>query len=884
MLARLLAYARGLARRHRIDAEVDEELQFHLEHEIDTHVARGVPASEARRMALRDLGGLVQTREAVSDVRKMWVDDVRQDVRYAIRTLRRSPGFAAVAVLTLTLGIGANTVIFSIVNSVLLRPLPYRDPGSLVLLEPIPSILSPDWATAAWRARAKTLSDFAGFNGPRAATLVVGGEPEQVDVVEVTANFFSFLGVPPAIGRPFVDQDSSSPSVAILSYDFWTRRFAAAPGLLGTTISLGGTSLTVVGITSPRFRFPTGGVLPASGLAIEMQPDVIRVARTGLPLNVIGRLAPGATTSATSTELIAIYKQEAGGRYTQRFLDRAQVGVVPLQQRLVGDVQQRLWLVMGAVGFVLLVACANVANLLLARASTRQRELAVRSALGARASRLARLLVTESLLLALIGSIGALLLTYWSRGVARNMLAGSVPYVETIRIDWWVLSFNLVIAAGTGILCGLASLPGATKFNLATIFKSGNTPALTGRSRVRGALLSTEVAITFVLVVGAALLVQTLWHLSQKERGFDAGQLLTVRVSPGLPPGLDRSRPGASQSYFAEFFSNLTERIGRLQDVTSVAAVSSVPLGGVSMGLSSFSIEDHALPAIEDGSTAAYVASITPGYFRTMGTPILSGRDFTGADRIGSDLVAIVNDAFRRRFVPGGNIVGSRVRYDKRALTVVGVVADVPDRSLRAEARPLLFTPLAQMAAGAFGWGQLTLVVRSQTADPRSIAPVVRREIWAVDRNIVVDELSSMDERVAASLRSERQSALLFGLFAIVALSIAAIGVYGVAAYAMAQRTKEIGIRLALGAGRTELAKLVILQTLGSTLVGIGIGLTGALAATRLIASRLYGVTALDPATFLGAAIVLVSIALGASFVPARRAMTVDPLVALRTE
>ncbi|MDO8834845.1 MAG: FtsX-like permease family protein [Vicinamibacterales bacterium] len=539
---------------------------------------------------------------------------------------------------------------------------------------------------------------------------------------------------------------------------------------------------------------------------------------------------------------------------------------------------------MGAVGFVLLVACANVANLLLARASARQRELAVRSALGARASRLARLLVTESLLLALIGSAGALLLTYWLRSVARNMLAESVPHVETIAIDWWVLSFNLAIAAASGILCGLASLPGATKPNLGAIFNGGNTPAVTGSSRARRVLLSTEVAITFVLVVGAALLAQTFWNLDRRERGFEAERLLTLRVSPGLPSGLGRAKPGAGQSYFAQFFSDLTERVGQLPGVASAAAVSSVPLAGLSMGLSSLSIEGHAPPPIEDDSLATYVASVTPGYFRTMETTMVSGRDFAGNDGMGSPLVAVVNEAFRRRFAPGHDIVGSRLTYDKRVLTVVGVVADVPDRSLRDEAQALLFTPLAQMAAGPFGWGQLTLVVRSQVRDPRSLAPVVRRESWAVDRNIVIDELSSMDERVAASVRSERQSALLFGLFAIAALSVAAIGVYGVAAYAMAQRTKEIGIRMALGAGRAELSKLVILQTLGSTVVGIGVGLTCASVATRLIAARLYGVTALDPLTFFWAAVILVSIALLASYVPARRAMTVDPLVALRSE
>jgi predicted permease len=814
----------------------------------------------------------------------MWVDDLRQDTRYAIRTLRRSPGFAAVALLTLTLGIGANTAIFSIVNTVLLRPLPYADPGSLILVEPTSMSLAPDWATTAWRARAKTMSDFAGFNGPRATTLVIGGNPEQADVADITPNFLAFLGVPPALGRTFTSEDSVSQSVAILSHELWTRRFGADPAILGSTITVGGTPLTIVGVASASFKFPTAGALPASGLRIDTQPDVLRASTSNSAVNVIGRLAPGVTASAASTELLAIYKQEAAGRFTQRFLDRAQVGVVPLHERLVGDVRQRLWLVMGAVAFVLLVACANVANLLLARASTRQHELALRAALGAGASRLARLLVTESLLLAFLGSIGALVMTYWARGLARATLADRVPHVDSIAIDWWVLSFTLAVAAATGVLCGLASLPSATTFNLATAFKAGTTPALSRRSRVRGALLATEVAMTFVLVVGAALLVQTLWNLHRTDRGFDAARLLTVRVSPGVPSGLDRTKTGARQSYFSEFFFELTERIGRLPGVDSVAAVSNIPLAGLSVGLGSLSVEGHAPPPIEEGSMASYVTSVTPGYFRTMGTLIQSGRDFTAADRMGSQLVAIVNDAFRRRFAPSGDIVGSRVTWDKRALTIVGVVGDVPDRSLRDEARPLLFTPLAQMAAGPFGWGQLTLAVRSAALDPRVIAPAVRQEIWSIDRNIVVDELSSMDERVASSIRSERQSALLFGLFALTALLIAAVGVYGVAAYAMAQRTKEIGIRMALGARRGELAQLVLFQTLGSIVVGIGLGLAIGLVATRVLASRLYGVTEMDPATFVGAAVVLVSIALAASYVPARRAMTVDPLVALRSE
>ena len=883
MLARLIAYILGIARRRTIEGEVEDELRFHLQQEIEAHIARGVPAAEARRMALRDLGGLTQTREAVRDVRAIWLDDATQDLRYAFRTLRRTPGFASVAILTLTLGIGGNTAIFSVVNAVLLRSLPYRDPGSLVLLEPSPMMLSPDWVLPVWRDRAKAVSDVAGFNGPRAGTLIVGNNPEPVDVADVTWNFFSFLGVPTAIGREFTETDAAATNVAILNHEFWSRRFGGDRGILGATIHLAGTSLTVVGVTSPAFRFPQTGALPGSAVRTKTQPDVFRVVKHGIPVNVIGRLAPGATTASASNELLAIYKQAAADRFSQRFLDRARLDVAPLQERLVGDVRQRLLLVMGAVAFVLLIACANVANLLLARASARQRELSVRAALGAGMGRLARLLISESLLLALMGSVGALAVSYWLRGAARTFL-GSVPQVETIDIDWWVLGFTMAVATITGILCGLASLPGITNVDNAVVLRAGHMPGQPGRSSVRRTLLSAEVAITFVLVVGAALLVQTLWNLNHREAGFDAQRLLTVRVSPGLPQGLDRSTPSAGQAYFARFFSDLVDRISRVPQVVSVAAVSNVPLGGVSMGLSGLSVDGRPSAQGTDDATATFVASITPAYFRTMKTRVVAGREFDPTDRMGSPLVAVVNEAFRRRFAPGRDLVGARVAYDTQVHTVVGVVEDVPDRSLRNEAQPLLFIPLAQMAAGPFGWGQLTVVIRTQNEDPHALAPVVRREIWAIDRTIVVDELSSMDERVAASVQTERHSAWLFGLLALAALSIAAIGVYGVAAYSIAQRTKELGIRVALGARRRDLTTLVISQTLGSVLGGIAAGLAGAFLATRAIGSRLYGVSPLDPATLVGAAIVLTSIAVMATYIPARRAATVDPLAALRSE
>jgi putative ABC transport system permease protein len=871
--------------KRRSDEDFRQEIEAHLALETERRIADGLSPDDARHAAARSFGNVTAARERYYDAgRILWLDDLRRDMRYALRTFGRAPGFAAVAILTLTVGIGANTAIFSLVNAVLLRPLPYRDPGSLVLIEPSPLMVTPPWATRAWRQGATGLSEFAGFNGPRAGTLVVGAESDQTDVAEVTWNFLSFLGTPPALGRDFSEGDVTSgpPGVAILSHSFWSRRFGNDRGVLGTAVRLSGDSVTIIGVTGPEFRFPTSGALPASALRTDTQPDVLRIAGPRRPLNVIGRLGSGRTAASTSAELLAIFKQEAASQFSPSFIDRLTLSVSPLQERLVGDVGQRLWLIMGAVAFVLLVACANVANLLLARASARQRELAVRTALGAGQARLARQLLSESILLALAGAAGALLLTHWMRGIARTMLADSIPHVETIAIDWWVLGFSIAVALLTGVLCGLASLPGATRINLGTVFGGGIAPGVTGRTGVRRALLSTEVAVTFVLVVGAALMVQTLWNLHRKERGFDAERLLTMRVAPGLPQGIDRSQRAQGLTYFAGFFADLTQRAERLPGVASAAAVSNVPLAGASLGISRLSVDGQPFARSEDGGTS--VASITPGYFRTMRTRIVAGRDFDDSDRMGAATVAIVNEAFQRRFAAGRDIVGARISYDKNALTVVGVVEDVPERSLRDPAQPLLFTPLAQMPAGPFGWGQLTLVLRTQGADPRALAPAVRREVWTIDRNIVVDELTSMDERVAASIRAERQSAVLFGGFALAALLIATIGVYGVATYAMAQRTKEIGIRMALGAGRRDFLRLVVSQTFGPTLWGIGVGAIGAFAATRIVSARLYGVTTLDPASFVGAVLVLTCAAFAASYLPARRATRIDPLAALRSE
>jgi predicted permease len=809
---------------------------------------------------------------------------VVQDARYALRGLLRSPGFAAVAILTLALGIGVNTAIFGVINAVLLRPLPYHNPATLVAVETGPIQPAPGWLTTAWRDRARTLSDFAGINGPRAATLVHAGTSQQIDAADVTWNFLSLLGVAPIMGRDFAatDADTGAPAVAIVSHEFWQRAFGGDAAIVGMTVMVTGNPVTIVGVAPAGFLFPAVGARPATRMPTATQPDVLRVANRATAVNVIGRLASGRTAAAAGRELLAIFKQEGGIQFRADFIDRLELQAAPLQDVLVGNVRQRLWLVMGAVGFVMLVACVNVANLLLARASTRQRELALRMALGAGRGRVARLVLTESLLLAALGAAVGLLFTFVTGSVARTLLTGHIPHGDGISIDARVLAFNVVLAIVTGILCGVVSLPGVRRVSVAAIVDSGAT-AFTGRSRIRRALLSAETAVTFVLVVGAALLAQTLWNLSARDRGFDADRLLTARVAPLQPPGLDRrdpSRPGPT--FFAAFFGDLRSRLERVPGVVSAGAVSLGPLDGTSAGFGNVAVDGR----VVSPESFTPVAFVTPGYFRTMRIPVISGRDFDDGDRVGAGLVAIVNEAFQRRFAPDGGILGVRVTSGSgpEAFTVVGVTRDVPDRSLRQASEPLLIAPLAQMPAVHISWSALTFVLRTDERDPMRLAPEVRQTIWAVNPNIVINDMVTMNDRVALALRAERDSAFLFGLFAVAALVIAAIGVYGVAAYTIVQRTKEIGIRVALGAARQDIRRLVVSQTLWPTLMGISVGAAAATLLTRLIASLVYGVTPLDVTTFVVGAVVLVGVALAATWLPAQRAIRIDPLEALRHE
>jgi predicted permease len=867
------------------DEEFREEIEAHVVLETDRLIAEGLSPEDAAIAVRRTFGNITRVRERFYESRRlMWLEDLRQDTRFAFRSLRRSPGFMAVALLTLAIGLGANTAIFSVVNAVLLRPLAYSDPDHLILIEHPPLGGSPPWLREAWHARARTLADFAGFEPSSSATVVAGNEPMPVDAARATANFFPLLGVTPALGRTFSDGDAQAgaPAVAVLSHSFWTRRLGGNPGVLGTTITLTdvattGEALVIVGVLHKDFRFPVADPSEHAPLFVRTQPDVILLSRSDAWQQVLGRLSPGSTPLAAAAELSGIFKQTASAHYAASLVERTRLIATPLQDRLVGDTRHRLLLLMAAVGCVLLVVCANVANLLLARVTGRQPEFAIRAALGARTGRLIRMLLTESLLLAASGALAALLLAYWGNGVLRTMLAARASHVETVPIDWWVLAFNTVLAASTGVLSGLASLLAIRSRGFAGGIQ-GAGRSVTGRNRLRRGLLAAEVAVVFVLVLMAALLSQTLWNLHHSKRGFDGSRLLTAGVMPGMSGTIPEL-----QNLTSVFFDRVIEQIGRVPDVESAAAASTVPFSGPTMGMSGVSVIGR--PPVSEAGATVSVAAVTPGYFATMRIRLIAGRDFRRMDLPDRDRVTVVNEAFVRALGSEPPLVGTQIRFGRSPLTVIGVVEDTPDSSLRQPARPFVYVPLAQTIGSQFVFGRLTILARvARSGDPAGLIPAVREAVWALGHDIVIDEVTTMDERLEAAVRTERDSAILFGLLAAIALLVAVAGVYGVVAYSVSQRTREMGIRIALGARHRQVVGHIVRESAWPVAIGIAMGLAGAAVAARATGSILFQIQPTDPPTYVATALALSLTALTAAWIPARRAAQVDPVTALRAE
>jgi len=805
---------------------------------------------------------------------------IEQDVRYALRGMARRPGFTAVVIATLALGIGANAAIFSVVNGILLRPLPFAQPERIVEVsheDPYSSVSEPEFMD--YRRDARSFARLAAWAGAD-ANLTGTDEPERIGVARVTDGFFATLGVRPALGRTFTPEEDApgGPPAVILSDGLWRRRFGADPGIVGRTILLNGTARTVVGVMPRAFQYPAPEA--AVWTPLRLNPDSLWT-RNNHYLRAIGRLAPGATPAGAAAELNTM-----GRRWLRDYPEFYMPGkplvakVVPVREALLGATRPYLFALLGAVGFVLLIACVNVANLLLARGESRRKELAIRTALGASGRRLARQALTESALLALAG--GALgLVVAWLGGRALLALApSSIPRLDEVRIDLPVLAFTLAVALATGLLFGLAPALGAARGRSAdTLKQAGKTSVSSGAARrTRSALVVAEVALAVVMLSGAGLMLRSLAKLQATEIGFDPSQVLAVQLSL---PAREYDEPRAVQ-----FVGELTRRVAAMPGVRATAVAGWLPMDGGGGSGNNFSImvDGRVLKNISEapGTTPAQV---TPAYFKAMGMRLRRGRGFTAADRADAPMVGVVSETMARQLWPGQDPIGHTVKMfmdEAPWITVVGVVEDVRARGFLEDLQPILYVPFAQADKSAYYTPRsMSLVVRT-AGDPFAVAAAVRGAVRALDRNVPIPSVLSMDQVVAGSIASRRFSTVLLGAFAALALSLAGLGIYGVIAYAVSQRTYELGLRMALGAQRSAVLRLVVSDALRMTLVGLAIGLAGSLAVGHLVRSLLVGVPVADPPTLAAVAAALAGVALLASVLPARRATLVSPTEALR--
>ena len=874
-------------------AEIVEELAQHLEEVYERSLKAGATAAEAKETALLELAGndlLREIQRSQKPVRQAPVletsgrsnllADFLHDLRYALRMLLKNPGFTIVAVIALALGIGANTAIFSVVNTVLLRPLPYRDPERLVMVWEDASKHGYPRDTPAvanyvdWRDQNQVFESMAAI-ADESFNLTGAGDPERLEGRSVSANLFPMLGVDPQIGRVFsaAEDQPGAQRVVLLSYGLWQRRFGGDPSIVGKPLTLNGESYVVIGVMPARFQFPSSDDQAWVPIAFTQEQAANRRRHY---LQVIAKLKPGVTLQQAQTEMTTIATR-LEQQYPQSNSDLG-AAVTSLHEHLVGDIKPALLILLGAVGLVLLIACANVANLLLARAAVRQKEIAVRVALGARRLRLVRQFLTESVLLSTVGGVIGLVIAYAGLFLLRSFIPENISQAREISIDLKVLGFTVFVSVATGIIFGLAPAIQAVRFNQSETLKEGGRDAATGGSgkRLRSVLVVAEVAISLVLLIGAGLLINSFLRLRNVDPGFRADNLLTMKIVLPEPKYTEFERRSA-------FYTDLIQRVQSLAGVRSAAVTTNLPL--YRQG-NSIAIRIEGRPEPTPGQELIVVTRIiSPGYFDTMSIPLLSGRNFTDQDsetaRNGS---VVISETMARRFWPnedpvGKRIAAGRVTSDEDWIQVIGIVKDVRQFELTAEPRPQMYMSYRQ--AGFFE--PRDLVVKTDV-DPASMAGTVRKTVWEIDKDQPVSNIQTMDQIFADSIARQRFSMLLLAIFAAVALVLAGVGIYGVMSYSVAQRTHEIGIRMALGAQTGAVLKLAVGYGMKLVIAGIAIGLIAAFALTRLMSTLLFGVTATDPATFTLISLLLVAVAAIASYVPARRATKVDPIIALRYE
>jgi predicted permease len=870
----------GVFSKRRHDENLDAELRAHLQLLTEEHLRRGMTPEEARYAARREFGGVEQVKEDYREIRGLpMLELFVQDLQYALRTLRKNPGFAAIAVLTLALGIGANTAIFSIVNAVLLRPLPFPQANRIVAVYQTlerngvhrngVSYLN----FVDWQQQSHSFEQMGAF-GESDVTLTGVGDPEIIPGAVVTSGLLSALGVRPIAGRLLLPDDDQpgAAAVVVLSERLWRKRFGAAGDLVGKTTTLDKQVFTVAGILPADFQFPFQN--PPADLWIPVQQDTqlksLIPRRGGHYLSSIARLKPGVTVGEAETELAGINERLA----KQYPAENAGWGIriAPLQHELVGDVQLGLLVLLSAVALVLLIACANVANLLLARATSRSRELAVRAALGAGRKRIVRQLLTESLLLGgMGGSLGAASAWWAVRGLVQ-LLPDDLPRIHAIQVDGWVLGFTLLLSVLVSLVFGLAPAIQATSVNLVTGLKEGARGNSEGSGkRLRGVLIVSEVALAVVLLTGAGLLVRSFLELQNVSPGFRVNGILTAAV---VLPQSQYTKP----EEWARYSEQAVERIKTIHGVTSAAVVMGLPMSGNRVNLA-FEIDGR--PQAPEERVSANFASVSREYFPLFGIPLLRGRVFDDRDTAASQKIAIISEAFARRYFPNEEALGKHLNFgfpERASREIVGVVGDVKHVSLDAPVEPEMYSPFEQNPV----WG-MNFVVRT-AGDPAALASAVRESIQEADKDLPVVDVQPMTVYLRDSMAQPRFRTLLLGLFGVVALVLAAVGIYGVISYSVAQRTQEIGLRMALGADPAQVLGLVVGQGMKLVLVGLAAGVAGAFGLTRLFSSLLFGITAGDPLTYFGAVFVLIVVSLLACYIPARRAMSVDPLVALRYE
>jgi len=799
------------------------------------------------------------------------METLLRDIRYGVRSLLKRPGFTAIALVALALGIGANTAIFSLVNAVLLRPLPFAEPDRLVWVwgnikngGNRASVSPLDFLD--YRQQNHTFEEFAASLQLR-LNHTGDGEPERLEANGVTGNYFQALGAKPAFGRTFLleNEKPGNDQVAVLSYSFWQKRFAGDPAIINKTITLDGRSFAVLGVMPADFSMPRAADIWVP-LNFDIHPGMKQ--RKAHFLRPIGRLKAGVTMAQAQADTDAIARRleeqnpESNSGWNLR--------LVSLREQLVGNTRPTLFILFGAVGFVLLIACANVANLLLVRAAGRQKEIAVRTALGAGRWRIVRQMITESVLLALVGGALGTLLAFWGVELLVALSAGSLPLTANVQIDATVLGFTLLVSLLTGVLFGLAPAFRTMKLNLSESLKEGGRSGGEGahRNRTRSVLVVIESAVAVVLLIGAGLLVRSLWLLQDTSPGFDPRNVLTMGVNL---PGEKYDAPEKS----ARFFSELESRVAGLPGVEAVGLVSELPLSGQPNDMP-YTVEGRPPVSIDQAFDDDF-RRVNTDYFKALGIPFLRGRNFTEQEVREGARVVIISDLLARQVFPNEEPLGKRLimAMGNTAFEIIGIVGDIRHRALESNPAAAMYMPAYE--------GSMNVVIRSQ-GDPASLAAAVRKEVLQIDPNQPVADVRTMEQWLDRAVAGPRYRTTLLGLFALVALALASTGIYGVMSYSVSQRTHEIGVRMALGARRNDVLRLVVRQGMTLVIIGVAIGLAGAFALTRLMASLLFGVTAKDPFTFVVVSALLAVVAFVACYMPARRATKVDPLTALRYE